>query len=381
MHLPGPFAEHTVADIESILNPTAKQDAEEREARIAFEQKAAVLGMNDPQTIDCLNNLAWCLRNRRKFSEAETLFLAAFDSSKDTLVLDDPDRLQVLARNLMTVLIDQNKTMETREIWETTKSLFETNVPEDRADSLVERLKLVYVFHEEPVLGIELQYWKRSWTRDLGFAGGVPTLSDSIAPMRFPSIRTEGIRTNIAPSTERLIVGLEPEPWELQGSEFNAHLSILADYVFAYPFPERAVEQRVSQLNQRVNEQILRRINSPCGFEHPWNIILNLFRSVIRYSHDSETSELNQILRSGFDSLKFFMFNIIKVVLGLDDARKFFAEEATGSLSSLHRGLGPGIDECNAIGTLIRRSLKNIRKAMKVENSVRNHQTEQIVCH
>jgi hypothetical protein len=223
------------------------------------------------------------------------LFLAAFESSKDTL-LDDPDRLQALARNLMTVLIDQNKTMETGEIWETTKSLFETNVPKDRADSLIERLKLVYVFHEEPDLGVEPQHRKRSWTRDLGFAGGVPTLSDSIAPMRLPNLRTEGIRTNIATSTERSIVGLEPGPWGLQGSEFNAHLSILADYVFAYPFPEGAFERRVSQLNQRINEQILRRINWLCSFDHlwdhPWNGILNLFRSVIRYSHDFELTQI-----------------------------------------------------------------------------------------
>jgi hypothetical protein len=65
------------------------------------------------------------------------------------------------------------------------------------------------------------------------------------------------------------------------------------------------------------------------------------------------------------------MFDIVKWVLGLDDARKFFAEEATGSLSSLHRGLGPRIDECNAIGILIRQSLKAIKKAMKAENEVR----------
>src|SRR5437016_2929588 len=111
-HVPGPFASYTTTSGTSILNPQAKQQVEEREKRKLFEERAALLGLDHPDTLHSLNALAWCLRTQRKFAAAEDLFRVALTAGKDNLVTEDPEALQVIIGNLMTVLIDQNKVLE-----------------------------------------------------------------------------------------------------------------------------------------------------------------------------------------------------------------------------------------------------------------------------
>ncbi|KAF4636663.1 hypothetical protein G7Y89_g1430 [Cudoniella acicularis] len=183
-YVPGPFARHNAVAGDSILDPKAKQKAEAREARKLFEDTAARLGMNHTNTIGKLNALALCLRNQRRFKEAEDLLRAAFTSSRDILISEDPTTLQLIASNLMTVLVDQDKTVESGEIWNITKTLLRSNLPDDLANELIGKLKLVQVFHtkleDEPVAGSSRNLWGHQGTESF------PALNDSIALMRMP---------------------------------------------------------------------------------------------------------------------------------------------------------------------------------------------------
>jgi Ankyrin repeats (3 copies) len=143
-HVPGPFASYITTSGTSILNPRARQQAEEREKRKLFEERAALLGLDHPDTLSSLNALAWCLRTQRKFAAAEDLFRAAFTARKDNLVTEDPEALQVIIGNLMTVLIDQNKALEVDEMWQRVKAMFRSNLEQERADTVLQHLQVLH---------------------------------------------------------------------------------------------------------------------------------------------------------------------------------------------------------------------------------------------
>ncbi|PVH89250.1 hypothetical protein DL98DRAFT_647802 [Cadophora sp. DSE1049] len=111
-HIPGPFSTHAKSSLDSVLSPQVRLEAQEQILREAFEEKAALLGLKHEDTHSSLTTFARCLRNQRKFAEAEALFRAAYDASKEELVSRSPLALQALVSNLMTVLEDQKKLPE-----------------------------------------------------------------------------------------------------------------------------------------------------------------------------------------------------------------------------------------------------------------------------
>jgi tetratricopeptide (TPR) repeat protein len=148
-HVLGPFSSHTTTSGDSILNPQAKQQAEERAVRKLFEERATLHGLDHPDTLSSLNTLALCLRNQRKFAAAEDLFRAGLDARKYTLITEDPEALSVMMGNLMTVLVDQNKVLEADELWQMATTVFKSNLDVERAEALLQRLEVLYIFRNK----------------------------------------------------------------------------------------------------------------------------------------------------------------------------------------------------------------------------------------
>ena len=141
----GPFSQSSSGLGHSAMDAKAKQKAEERKAQEKFNSLSAHLGLDHPETLASLNNLAFCLRNQRKFTLAEGLFRSAYEVHKNVMIIDDPDALQRIISNIMLVLVDQNKRMELQEVWQRTKSLYEANLEPQKAEELSLRLKLMHM--------------------------------------------------------------------------------------------------------------------------------------------------------------------------------------------------------------------------------------------
>jgi hypothetical protein len=393
-HAPGPFAGHNVGTSESILDPKAKQEAEEREARAVFEKKAATLGLDHSETIESLNTLAWCLRNRRKFAEAEKLFRAAFTALKDTLILDDPDTLQVLARNLMTVLIDQNKRSETGEIWQITKGLFKSNLPEDRASVLIERLKLVYVFHveleDDPMNQEGGVAMKRVW----GIPSELPPLNDSITLMQMPSRRVHIPAITTAhimskpkePKSEhrarqswRPVILMQPltpgsvqiDPdlpssksyFEQNPQRFKHYSDILGFDTLLKAEQKAAVKSQISKVEKEIGTQISK--DDRGGLIFRWKFALDSFDRASIRCENRGLSDQQQQLRAERDAFIGYIYDTLEAVLGVDQARELWAYQTdllwTASTDNqLCNHLGHELEIFRAITRIIGENIVNI---------------------
>lgn len=144
-HVPGPFSYQSTGE-GSVMNPTQRQEADERKAWQELDALKASLGNSHPDTLLCFDSLARRLRNWGKYWTAEELLREALTSGEDMLLAHSPETLQLIFVGLMTVLVDQQKLDAAEELWQKSVETFRFRVGEDSANVLIGRFQTAHTF-------------------------------------------------------------------------------------------------------------------------------------------------------------------------------------------------------------------------------------------